>query len=83
MVSLDNLPDWLPAWCLDQFGIEPADVQFQQQQVSMVIGLRLADGTDAVVKARADDGRAASCVAAQAYLAERGFPCARPPQRVA
>jgi hypothetical protein len=73
MVSLDNLPDWLPAWCLDQFGVEPADVQFQQQQVSM----------DAVVKARADDGRAASCVAAQAYLAERGFPCARPPQRVA
>jgi hypothetical protein len=31
-----------------------------------------------VVKARADDGRAASCVAAQARLAERGFPCAGP-----
>jgi hypothetical protein len=31
-----------------------------------------------VVKARADDGRAVSCVAAQARLAERGFPCARP-----
>ena len=31
-----------------------------------------------MVKARADDGRAASCVAAQARLAERGFPCARP-----
>jgi hypothetical protein len=33
---------------------------------------------DVVVKARADDGRAVSCVAAQARLAERGFPCARP-----
>jgi len=44
----------------------------------MVFGLRLAGGTDVVVKARADDGRAASCVAAQARLAERGFPCARP-----
>ena len=44
----------------------------------MVFGLRLADGTDVVVKARADDGRAVSCVAAQARLAERGFPCARP-----
>jgi len=44
----------------------------------MVFGLKLAGGTDAVVKARADDGRAASCVAAQARLAERGFPCARP-----
>jgi hypothetical protein len=31
-----------------------------------------------VVKARADGGRAVSCVAAQARLAERGFPCARP-----
>jgi hypothetical protein len=40
--------------------------------------VRLAGGTDVVVKARADDGRAVSCVAAQARLAERGFPCARP-----
>jgi hypothetical protein len=53
-------------------------VLFQQQQVSMVFGLRLPGGTDVVVKARADDGRAVSCVAAQARLAERGFPCARP-----
>jgi hypothetical protein len=51
---------------------------FQVQQVSMVFGLRLAGGTDVVVKARPDDGRAASCVTAQARLAERGFPCARP-----
>ncbi|GIH15321.1 hypothetical protein Raf01_34930 [Rugosimonospora africana] len=51
---------------------------FRAQQVSMVFGLRLAGGTDVVVKARTDDGRAASCVAAQARLAERGFPCARP-----
>lgn len=51
---------------------------FQRHQVSMVFGLRLASGGDVVVKARADDGRAVSCVAAQALLAERGFPCARP-----
>ena len=44
----------------------------------MVFGLRLAGGTDVVVKARADDGRAVSCVAAQARLARRGFPCPRP-----
>ena len=44
----------------------------------MVFGLRLAGATDVVVKARADDGRAVSCVAVQARLAERGFPCARP-----
>ena len=77
-MPLGDLPDWLPAWCLDHLGGEPADVLFQLQQVSMVVGLRLAGGTDVVVKARADGGRAVSCVAAQARLAERGFPCARP-----
>ncbi|MFC5003165.1 hypothetical protein ACFPIJ_35705 [Dactylosporangium cerinum] len=51
---------------------------FGLEQISAVFGLRLASGLEVVVKARADDGRAASCVAAQAWLAERGFPCARP-----
>src|SRR5215207_4897814 len=77
-VPLVELPDWLPAWCLDHLGGEPAGVLFRLQQVSMVFGLRLAGGRDVVVKVRADDGRAVSCVAAQARLAERGFPCARP-----
>jgi Phosphotransferase enzyme family len=77
-VPLSDLPDWLPAWCLDHLGGEPADVLFQLQQVSMVFGLRLTGGRDVVVKARADDGRAVSCVAAQGQLAGRGFPCARP-----
>jgi hypothetical protein len=77
-VSLGDLPDWLPAWCLDRLGSQPADALFQQQSTSTVFGLRLADGTDVVVKARADDGRAVSCVAAQARLVENGFPCARP-----
>jgi hypothetical protein len=77
-VPLDDLPDWLPPWCLEHLGGEPAAVLFQRQQVSMVFGLRLADGRDVVVKARADDGRAASCVAVQARLAGNGYPCARP-----
>ncbi|MFC4039887.1 hypothetical protein ACFO1B_15785 [Dactylosporangium siamense] len=51
---------------------------FGLEQISAVFALRLTSGLDVVVKARADDGRAASCVAAQARLAERGFPCARP-----
>ncbi|MFG2038122.1 hypothetical protein [Dactylosporangium sp. NPDC048998] len=75
---MDDLPGWLAAWCLDHLGGEPAGVLFQLHQISMVFGLRLADGNDVVVKARDDDGRAVSCVAAQARLAERGFPCARP-----
>jgi len=77
-VQLEDLPDWLPTWCLDHLGGEPTAVLFRLQQVSMVFGLQLRGGTDVVVKARADDGRAVSCVAVQAQLAERGFPCARP-----
>jgi hypothetical protein len=75
---LDELPDWLPAWCRGHLGDEPAGVLFRSHQVSLVFGLRLAGGRDVVVKARADHSRAASCVAAQARLADRGFPCARP-----
>ncbi|SDM48277.1 phosphotransferase [Nonomuraea jiangxiensis] len=77
-MPLDDLPDWLPAWCVDRLGDEPVGVLFESRQMSAVFGLRLAGGRDVVVKAREDDGRAASCVAAQAHLAERGFPCARP-----
>jgi hypothetical protein len=76
--SSDDLPDWLPAWCRDQLGGAPDDVLFRLDRMSTVFGLRLAGGRDVVVKARADDGRAVSCVAAQTWLAERGFPCARP-----
>ena len=68
----------MAVWCRDHLGGEPVDVLFQLHQLSTVIGLRMANGTDVVVKARPDDGRAASCVAAQAQLAEGGFPCARP-----
>jgi hypothetical protein len=77
-VPLKDLPNWLPAWCVEHLGGEPVGVLFRLEQISMVFGLRLADGRDVVVKARADDGRAVSCVAAQAQLAGRGFPCARP-----
>jgi hypothetical protein len=83
VVLVPDLPDWLPAWCLAQLGAEPADVLFRAEQVSLVFGLRLADGRNVVVKARADDGRAVSCVAAQAWLAGRGFPCPRPLTAVA
>jgi len=78
IVQVDDLPDWLPAWCVDELGDEPAAVLFDVRSISAVFGLRLADGRDVVVKARENDGRAESCVAAQARLAERGLPCARP-----
>jgi hypothetical protein len=33
IVPLADLPDWLPAWCLDHLGGEPSDVVFQLQQI--------------------------------------------------
>ncbi|MEV8442039.1 hypothetical protein AB0425_32065 [Actinosynnema sp. NPDC051121] len=77
-MTSDGLPDWVPGWCADRLGDEPVGVLFVVRQMSAVFGLRPADGRDVVVKARDDEGRAASCVAAQARLAERGFPCAQP-----
>jgi hypothetical protein len=75
---LDDLPDWVPAWCVEWLGDEPVGVLFERRMISAVFGLCLAGGREVVVKAREDDGRAASCVAAQVRLAERGFPCPRP-----
>jgi hypothetical protein len=77
-MASEELPDWLSGWCAEHLGHEPVDVLFEVRQMSAVFGLRLTRGRDVVVKVREDDGRAASCVAAQAHLAERGFPCARP-----
>ncbi|QUQ63705.1 phosphotransferase [Kutzneria sp. CA-103260] len=68
----------ITAWCRDHLGAAPAEVLFWRESISTVFGLRLTNGADVVVKTRLDDGRTSSCVAAQALLAERGFPCARP-----
>lgn len=51
-MSPDGVPDWLPEWCLDHLGNRPAAVLFRHRSMSAVFGLRLADGTTAVVKAR-------------------------------
>lgn len=73
-----TVDDWLPAWCVRHLGHEPVAVLFERRSVSAVFGLRLADGREVVVKAREDDGRVESCLAAQTRLAERGLPCPRP-----
>ncbi|MEV0678627.1 hypothetical protein AB0I60_19125 [Actinosynnema sp. NPDC050436] len=77
-MASDDLPGWLDAWCDAHLGARPVRVIFRWQRISTVFGVRLDDGRDVVVKARADDGRAGACVVAQKRLAERGFPCPRP-----
>lgn len=78
VMSLDELPGWLPSWCSEQLGGVPVGLLFHLRQMSAVFGLRLADGRDVVVKARDGGGRARDCVVTQGLLADFGFPCARP-----
>ena len=55
------------------------EVFFVAGYLSEVVGVRLADGREVVVKRRVDEsGRAARCVTAQTLLAEQGFPCPTP-----
>ncbi|USX55903.1 phosphotransferase [Lentzea sp. HUAS12] len=68
----------LSAWCSAELGSAVAEVFYERVSLSSVFGVRLADGREVYVKAREDDGRAAPCLAAQASLAARGFPCPRP-----
>lgn len=75
-MSTVDLPEWLVSWCLEHMGSEPVGELLRIQRISTVYGLQLADGSEIVVKVRENEGRTASCVAAQAQLAIRGFPCA-------
>ncbi|MDX3661963.1 phosphotransferase [Streptomyces sp. ID05-26A] len=68
----------LSAWCTSELGSPVASVFYSRESISSVHGVLLADGREAYVKVRPDDGRGAACLAAQAFLATRGFPCPRP-----
>jgi hypothetical protein len=74
-----ELPPWIGDWCDALLGARPAEALFVVAHLSEVVGVRLADGREVVVKRRPDDsGRAQSCVTAQRLLAEGGFPCPLP-----
>ena len=69
-----ELEDWV-AYAL---GAPPVKELFRVAQTSLVVGLRLADGREVVVKARPGVDRAKRCVAAQAALHADGFSCPAP-----
>ncbi|SDS58170.1 Phosphotransferase enzyme family protein [Jiangella sp. DSM 45060] len=77
-MGFHDLPGWLPEFCREQLGSEPAELLFEARSISVVFGLRLTGGAEVVVKVRTADPRIAACVAAQTALAEAGFPCPRP-----
>jgi Phosphotransferase enzyme family len=74
-----DLPAWVDGWCEAFLGARPRESLFVVAHLSEVVGVRLDDGREVVVKRRVDEsGRAQSCVAAQRLLAKGGFPCPMP-----
>ncbi|MFC7625242.1 phosphotransferase [Microlunatus sp. GCM10028923] len=68
----------LARWCAEQLGSPPADELFRSGHLSVVVGLRLADGREVVVKIRPDAPRIAACVDIQRRMFQAGYPCPRP-----
>jgi Ser/Thr protein kinase RdoA (MazF antagonist) len=65
-------------WCDEHLGAVPVEEVFRHGYLSTVIGVRLADGHEVVVKLRAQSPRLDGCVEVQRRLASRGFPCPEP-----
>jgi hypothetical protein len=63
---------------MEHLGSPPADEMFRSGYLSVVIGLRLADDREVVVKVRPDSPRIAACVDVQRRLFQVGYPCPRP-----
>jgi hypothetical protein len=75
-VTLDTAE--LARWCQEQLGAEPAETLFETGHLSQVVGLRLADGREVVVKVRPAATRLAACTTVQRHLWAAGFPCPEP-----
>ena len=65
-------------WCTDHLGSAPVAELFRSGHLSTVIGLRLADGREAVVKVRPASPRITACVEVQRRMFESGYPCPEP-----
>jgi len=71
-------PARLAQWCREHLGSPPAQEIFRSGHLSAVIGLRLADDREVVVKVRSDSPRIAACVEVQRRLFQAGYPCPQP-----
>lgn len=68
----------LAQWCLEHLGSPHAEEIFRSGHLSAVIGLRLADGREVVVKVRPKAARIAACVDVQHRMFRAGYPCPEP-----
>jgi hypothetical protein len=71
-------PASLAVWCELHLGSPVAKELFQAGHLARVVGVRLADGREVVVRVRPAEPRAAACAEVQRRLFESGFPCPRP-----
>jgi hypothetical protein len=72
LINLDQKT--LAVWCRSALGSAPERVRFRLGHLSDVIGLRLLDGRDVVVKARRWEDRLVACAAVQQSLRAAGYP---------
>jgi hypothetical protein len=68
----------LAQWCTEHLGSAPAEEIFRSGYLSAVIGLRLADGHEVVVKVRPGSPRIAACTEVQRRMFQAGYPCPEP-----
>jgi hypothetical protein len=73
-VGSDRLSDW----CLDHLNSPPVQELFRSAHLSTVIGVRLADAREVVIKIRPGSPRIAACVDVQRQMFSAGYPCPRP-----
>ena len=71
-------PVRLAQWCMKHLGSPPAEEIFRSGYLSAVVGLRLADDREIVVKVRPNSPRIAACVEVQRRMFLAGYPCPEP-----
>lgn len=68
----------LAAWCELHLGSRPDGELFRTGHLTCVIGTRLADGREVVVRVRPAAPRITACTEVQRRLFDSGYPCPRP-----
>jgi Phosphotransferase enzyme family len=68
-------PPELDEWCARWLGSPPQSDLFASVGMSRVLGLRLVDGRDVVLKVRRAEARLYGCAAAHRHLWQAGYPC--------
>jgi hypothetical protein len=71
-------PAQLAMWCSEHLGSPPVAELFRSGFLSAVVGLKLADGREVVVKVRPASPRITACVEVQRRMFEAGYPCPEP-----